>query len=70
VALTAVARDGISPEVIKAVERVFAASSAPIVHRTCTQIEQLFDGVTLTPPGIRDVYLSARARIMGGVGVR
>jgi S-adenosyl methyltransferase len=70
VALTAGTRDGVTPQAIAASERVYAGSGTPFVFRTRAQVEQLFDGLRLLPPGIEDVYRSDHGRVMGGRAVK
>jgi S-adenosyl methyltransferase len=70
VAITAACTDGLAPEVIRAAERIYAGSSAPIIFRTHAQVEELFDGLTLLPPGIQDVYWSDNSRMIGGIAVK
>ena len=71
VAITAVCRDGMSPEALEAAEAIYARSSAPVVSRTVAQIEQLFDGLTLQAPGVHEVYRVADGgSIQGGIAVK
>lgn len=70
VAITAGTRDGVSEVAIAAAERVYATSSAPFVFRTCGQVEQLFDGLELLPPGVEDVYRSEHGRVIGARAVK
>jgi hypothetical protein len=71
VAISAVCRDGMDPDAIRQAEEVYARSSAPVVSRTQVQIEQLFDGLRLLPPGVVDIYRSVGGGgVMGGVAIR
>jgi hypothetical protein len=55
VAFSVATSDGVSRELSQSVERILRAASWPVVFRTSAQIEELFDGCALVPPGIADV---------------
>lgn len=74
VAISAVCTDGMSDEAIRMLEGIFANATAPLVLRTRSQIEQLFDGLELVEPGITDVATwradgpIGSVRVLAGVG--
>jgi hypothetical protein len=70
VALSTVTRDGVSEAAVTASERVYVSSGTPFYFRTHAQIEQLFDGLELLPPGIEDVYRSEFGRVIGGRAIK
>ena len=73
-AISTACADGMEPEVINRLEQVYAASPAPMVLRTTDQVEQLFEGVDLLPPGLTDVSqwrndgTPLPIRLLSGVG--
>jgi hypothetical protein len=69
VAITVVTRDGVSPEILAAGEKVYARSNAPVHLRTMAQIQTLLPGLDLVPPGLEDVHRSAHGRIVGARGI-
>ncbi|MBI1758755.1 MAG: SAM-dependent methyltransferase [Actinobacteria bacterium] len=70
-AISAACRDGMDPE---AVRRLETNPPVPIVIRTTAQIEELFEGFELLPPGLADVTqwradgTPSGARGLAGVG--
>jgi S-adenosyl methyltransferase len=65
VAVTIGTRDGVSPEILAAGEKVYSRSNAPVHLRTMAQIQELLDGLRILPPGLEDVHRSEHARIVG-----
>lgn len=70
VAITVGCRDGVDDEAMVGVQAAYARAASQAVGRTTAQIEELFDGLELLPPGLQDCYRSPRARILSGVGVK
>jgi hypothetical protein len=66
--------DGMEPALINRLEQVYSQSPAPLVLRTTEQVEQLFEGLDLLPPGLKDVTQwrgeakPLPIRILAGVG--
>jgi hypothetical protein len=70
---------GTDPELIRLMQEVYGAS-APVTGRTAAEIGAWFDGLTLVPPGLVDVWawrpdtlhrpVSSRARFLAGVGCK
>jgi predicted ribosome-associated RNA-binding protein Tma20 len=67
--------DGMDGALIERLEAVYSRAAAPIVLRSRSQIEQLFEGVDLLEPGIVDVTewrddetAALPIRILSGVG--
>jgi hypothetical protein len=66
--------DGMEPALIRRLEQVYSQSPAPLVLRTTEQVEQLFEGLDLLPPGLKDVTQwrgdakPLPIRILAGVG--
>jgi hypothetical protein len=52
IAISAVCRDGVPPQVVNRVEGQFARANAGMTFRTRAQIEELFDGYALEDPGL------------------
>jgi len=73
-AISTACADGMDPELITRLEQVYSKSPAPMVLRTTDQVEQLFEGVDLIPPGLVDVNewrndeRPLPIRILSGVG--
>ncbi|MBI3686072.1 MAG: SAM-dependent methyltransferase [Actinobacteria bacterium] len=59
-------RDGMDLETLRKAEEVAASLPYPIVARTMAEIEELFDGFELLPPGLVDLH-GGKARLMGGL---
>lgn len=76
VAFSVATSEGVSREVAHAVERLLRAASAPVAFRTTAQVEELFDGLELLPPGLTDVTRwradgePGAMRLHAGVGVK
>ena len=70
---------GTDPELISLLQEVYGGS-APVTGRTAAEIEAWFDGLTLIPPGLVDVWdwrpdalsrpVASRARFLAGVGYK
>lgn len=70
---------GTDPELIHLLQEAYGAS-APVTGRTAAEIGAWFDGLTLVPPGLVDVWdwrpdalhraVSSRARFLAGVGFK
>ncbi len=79
-AVSHIASDGTAPEVISAIENVYARSSAPAVFRTRDDIGAFFGGFHLVKPGIVEVSdwrannrrpaTPPALRFLGGVGCK
>jgi len=71
VAITAVCRDGMSPQAVRAAQAVYATSSAPLTSRTRSEIEALFEGLTLVDEGLRVINRAGDGgSVVGGIGVK
>ncbi|HST82809.1 MAG TPA: SAM-dependent methyltransferase [Kineosporiaceae bacterium] len=74
VAISTACLDGMAPALVNRLEQVYAKSPAPLELRTTEQIEQLFEGLDLLPPGLKDVTQwrgdekPLPIRILSGVG--
>jgi S-adenosyl methyltransferase len=79
-AISHITADEVEPAVAKAAQDVYAGASAPAVPRTLAEVESLFDGFGLVPPGVVDINswpvpvpeypTGDRALLYGGVGRR
>ena len=55
VAISTACSDGMDPAVVSKVETIYQSAAAQIVFRTGAQIEQLFEGLEIIEPGLKDV---------------
>jgi hypothetical protein len=55
VAISHITSDGTQPNVISAIQDAYAKASAPAVFRSRAEIEALFGGLELVPPGLAEV---------------
>jgi hypothetical protein len=55
IAISTACTDGMNPAVISKVESVYQNAAAQIFFRTGAQIEQLFEGLELVEPGLKDI---------------
>ena len=69
-------REGVPLAVSSNVEKIYVGTQSPIVFRTRAQIEELFDGLDLLPPGLTEVTqwradgTPLTMRMLAGVGVK
>jgi hypothetical protein len=70
VAMSVGCTDGIDYSVIRQIQAAYAGTAMPAVGRTEVEIEQLFEGLDVLPPGIVDCYRTDTARVLCGVGVK
>jgi len=70
IAITATSSDGIDPAIRRRLEAVYANATAPIVYRTPAQVEELFDGLQILPPGVVDLCRFPSAHGLCGVAVK
>ncbi len=74
-AIATATSEGMTADGIARIEAIYEKSSSPIVFRSRAEVEQLFEGFDLLPPGLTDVTgWRARGRplgirIMAGLGV-
>jgi S-adenosyl methyltransferase len=68
-AISGLSSHGIEPEVLRQTERAYGSVAAPLVYRTLTEIEALFDKLEMIRP-VHDVYRSPSAAVLGGVAVK
>jgi hypothetical protein len=74
VAISTACSDGMANDLINRLEAVYRNAAEPMVLRSTSQIEQLFDGLTLLEPGLADVTAwrldgsPLPIRILSGVG--
>lgn len=74
VAISAACTEGMDPAVVAKTEAVYQNAASQIVFRTAAQIEELFEGLELEPPGVADVSRwridesPAEIRVMAGLG--
>lgn len=66
-AISAGTRDGVDPAAVRRVEAVYAASASAAVYRTQAQVEELFDGLDVLPPGVHEVHRSTTSCIYAGI---
>lgn len=55
VAISAACREGSSPQGIRTIEDLYRNATAQVHFRTRAQIEELFEGYDVTPPGLADI---------------
>jgi S-adenosyl methyltransferase len=55
IAISTAGKDGMEPALIDRLELVYSRSPAPMILRSTSQVEQLFEGVDLLAPGLVDV---------------
>lgn len=55
VAISTACTDGMNPAVVSKVEGVYQNAAAQVFFRTGAQIEQLFEGLDLIEPGLKDI---------------
>jgi hypothetical protein len=70
IAISVASQDDVAAAAIHTMHRVYAEAGAPIYPRTRAQVEQLFDGLRLLPPGLSDLYHSPTACTQAGIGVK
>lgn len=56
VAISAASREGVRPELVHRIQRVYAGANCNFVFRTRAEVQALFGELTLLPPGVSDVY--------------
>ncbi|GLY28269.1 SAM-dependent methyltransferase [Kineosporia sp. NBRC 101731] len=73
-AISAICSEGMEPASVELLEKVYDSSPTPLVVRSRSQVEQLFDGTELIEPGLVDVTQWRNdgnflpIRILSGVG--
>jgi hypothetical protein len=74
IAISAACTDGMDPKTVAKTEAVYQNAAAQIVFRSAAQVEELFEGLELVPPGLRDVSqwraeeTAAEIRVQAGIG--
>jgi SAM-dependent methyltransferase len=75
-AIATATSEGMTADGISRLEAIYEKSGSPIVFRSPAEVEQLFEGFELLPPGLEDVTRwraegrPLGIRILAGVGVR
>jgi hypothetical protein len=70
VAISAACQDQVAAQAVLTVERVYAGMGAPVYLRSRAEVEQLFGGLRLNPPGLTDLYRTSTARILAGIATK
>jgi hypothetical protein len=55
IAISAACTEGMDPKAVAKTEAVYQNAASQIVFRTAAQVEELFEGLELVPPGLADV---------------